>query len=74
MDGFSVRRFAYALAAVIVVLARPVMAYVQAVNAGQPVRIDALMVGAFVVAAALCAAATVIPLRIGLRKMESFEF
>ncbi|MEX2157356.1 MAG: hypothetical protein WD773_11020 [Gemmatimonadales bacterium] len=62
------------LAAVIVVLARPVMAYVQAVNAGQPVRIDALMVGAFVLAAALCAAATVIPLRIGLRKMESFEF
>jgi ABC-2 type transport system permease protein len=62
------------LAAVIVVLARPVMAYAQAVNAGQPVRIDALMVGAFVVAAELCAAATVIPLRIGLRKMETFEF
>jgi len=62
------------LAAVIVVLARPVMAYAQAVNAGQPVRIDALMVGAFVVAAALCAAATVIPLRIGLRRMETFEF
>jgi ABC-2 type transport system permease protein len=62
------------LAAVIVVLARPVMVYVQAVNAGQPVRIDATMVGAFVLAAALCAAATVIPLRIGLRKMESFEF
>ena len=62
------------LAAVIGALAGPVMAYVQAVNARQPVRIDAWMVGAFVVAAALCAAATVIPLRIGLRKMESFEF
>jgi ABC-2 type transport system permease protein len=62
------------LAVVIVVLARPVMVYVQAVNAGQPVRIDATMVAAFVVAAALCAAATVVPLRLALRKMETFEF
>jgi len=28
----------------------------------------------FGVAAALCAAATVVPLRLALRKMESFEF
>ena len=62
------------LAAVIVVLARPVMVYVQAVNAGRPVRIDATMIGAFGLAAALCAAATAIPLRLALRKMETFEF
>jgi len=48
--------------------------YVQAVNAGQPVHVDPYMVGAFTVAALVCAAATVIPLRVGLRKMESFEF
>ncbi|HEX9610940.1 MAG TPA: hypothetical protein VF978_03560 [Gemmatimonadales bacterium] len=62
------------LAAVIVVLARPVMVYLQAVNAGRPVRIDATMIGAFGLAAALCAAATAIPLRLALRKMETFEF
>ncbi|MGH7671422.1 MAG: putative ABC transporter permease subunit [Gemmatimonadales bacterium] len=62
------------LAVVIVVLARPVMVYVQAVNAGRPVRIDAPMVGAFGLAAALCTAATAIPLRLALRKMERFEF
>ncbi len=62
------------LAVVIVVLARPVMAYLQSVNAGRPVRVDAWMIGAFGLAAALCAAATVIPLRVGLKKMESFEF
>jgi ABC-2 type transport system permease protein len=62
------------LAAVIVVLAQPVMVYVQAVNAGRPVRINATMVGAFGLAAALCAAATAIPLRLALRKMETFEF
>src|SRR6266545_2752569 len=62
------------LALVIVILARPVMVYVQAVNAGQPVHVDPYMVGAFTVAALVCAAATVIPLRVGLRKMESFEF
>jgi ABC-2 type transport system permease protein len=62
------------LALVIVILARPVMVYVQAVNGGQPVHVDAYMIGAFIVAGLVCAAATVIPLRVGLRKMESFEF
>jgi hypothetical protein len=32
------------------------------------------MVGAFVLAAAVCIGATVIPLKIALRKMEEFEF
>jgi ABC-2 type transport system permease protein len=62
------------LAAVIVSLWQAVYAYVRAVYVGEPVVIDAWMIFWFVVAAALCAAATVIPLRVGLRKMESFEF
>jgi ABC-2 type transport system permease protein len=62
------------LAAVIWVLAIPVYAYVRAVNLGEPVRINGTMIGAFAVAAGLCAAATAIPLRIGLRKVERFEF
>jgi ABC-2 type transport system permease protein len=62
------------LGAVIVVLAGPVYRYLSAVNSGRPVTVDALTIGAFVLAAALCIAATVIPLQVGLRKMESFEF
>ncbi|MBI1967260.1 MAG: hypothetical protein HYS40_04670 [Gemmatimonadetes bacterium] len=62
------------LAVVIVVLARPVYVYMSTVNAGLPVRMDASMIAAFAAAATLCAAATVIPLRVGLKKMESFEF
>ena len=48
--------------------------YVHAVYEGRPVVVDAWMLCWFTVAAALCAAATVIPLRVGLKKMESFEF
>jgi ABC-2 type transport system permease protein len=62
------------LAFVIVALWQAVYAYVHAVYLGEPVVIDAWMIFWFVVAALLCAAATVIPLRVGLRKMESFEF
>ncbi|MGH7613658.1 MAG: putative ABC transporter permease subunit [Gemmatimonadales bacterium] len=62
------------LAAVIVVLSVPVSAYVRNAYDGLPTRIDAVTVAAFTAAAGLCAAATVIPLRIGLRRMESFEF
>jgi len=36
--------------------------------------VDAWMIFWFAVAAAICAAATAIPLRIGLRRMENFEF
>jgi ABC-2 type transport system permease protein len=62
------------LAGVIFLLAGPVYAYVRSANEGLPVRIDAWMIGAFTAAAALCAAATALPLWIGLKKMESFEF
>lgn len=62
------------LAAVIVSLWQAVHTYVRAVYDGRPVVVDAWMLFWFGVAAALCLAATVIPLRVGLRKMESFEF
>jgi ABC-2 type transport system permease protein len=62
------------LAAVIVSLWQAVHTYVRAVYDGQPVVIDVWMVLWFGVAAVLCILATVIPLRVGLKKMESFEF
>jgi ABC-2 type transport system permease protein len=62
------------LAAVIVVLRQAVYQYVRSVYMGQPVVVDAAMIGWFAVAAGLCAAATALPLWIGLRRMERFEF
>ncbi len=62
------------LAVVIVILSGPVYAHLRSVNQGLPVSMDGTMIAAFLVAAAICAAATAIPLRIGLKKMESFEF
>jgi ABC-2 type transport system permease protein len=62
------------LAAVIFFLWQAVHAYVRAVYDQQPVTIDAWMLGWFTAAAVICAAATVIPLRVGLKKMEGFEF
>jgi len=62
------------LAAVTLALWQAVYTYVRAVYDGRPVVVDAWMIGWFVVAAALCAAATAVPLRLALRKMETFEF
>ena len=62
------------LAAVVVSLWQAVHTYVRAVYDGQPVVVDGWMVLWFGVAAVLCILATVIPLRVGLKKMESFEF
>lgn len=62
------------LAAVTVSLWQAVYTYVRAVYDGAPLVIDRWMIGWFGVAAALCAAATVIPLRLALRKIETFEF
>ncbi len=62
------------LGAVIFVLWQAVYAYVRAVYEGQPVVVDGWMVLCFTAAAALCAAATAIPLWVGLRRMESYEF
>ncbi|PYP64563.1 MAG: hypothetical protein DMD37_02070 [Gemmatimonadetes bacterium] len=62
------------LGAVILALWQAVYTYVRAVYDGRPVVIDAWMIGGFTVVAAVCAAATVIPLKIGLKRMEQFEF
>ena len=62
------------LAAVIVVEAVPVYGYLQATYEGRPVRIDGTMVAAFAGVVAICGVATVVPLKVGLKKMEGFEF
>jgi ABC-2 type transport system permease protein len=62
------------LALVIVVEAVPVYTYVRAAYEGQPVPMNATMLGAFALVLVICAAATVVPLKVGLRKMEGFEF
>src|SRR6059036_2556145 len=62
------------LGAVIVVLWQAVYQYVRSVFLGQPVVVDGWMVLCFAVAALLCAAATAVPLWVGLKRMESFDF
>ena len=62
------------LGAVIFVLWQAVYQYVRSVYLGQPVVVDAWMIAWFAVAAAVCAAATAVPLWIGLRRIERFEF
>ncbi|HEY6159521.1 MAG TPA: hypothetical protein VIV88_18905 [Gemmatimonadales bacterium] len=62
------------LGGVIVALWQAVYAYVRAVYQGQPVVVDGWMISWFAVAAVLCTAATALPLWVGLRRMERFEF
>ncbi len=62
------------LGIVIFVLWQAVYQYVRSVFLGQPVVVDAWMIVWFAVAAALCAAATAVPLWVGLRRIERFEF
>ena len=62
------------LAAVIVVEAVPVSNYLRARFQGMPIPVNVWMVGAFVAVAAICLVATVVPLIVGLRRMEQFEF
>ncbi len=62
------------LAVVIVIESVPVYRYLSASFQGRPLEVTPLMLGAFGLAALVCLAATVIPLRIALRRMEAFEF
>ena len=62
------------LAVVIVIESVPVYRYLQASFNNQPIPASPIMFGSFALAAVVCLAATVIPLRIALRKMEEFEF
>ena len=62
------------LAVVIVIEAIPISGYLQASFVGEPISVTPAMIGAFVAVVIVCAMATVIPLRVGLRRMEQFEF
>jgi ABC-2 type transport system permease protein len=62
------------LAGVIVSLWQAVYQYVRAAYEGQPLIIDSWMFLWFAVAAALCATATIVPLRMARKKLETFEF
>ncbi len=62
------------LALVIVMEAIPVSNYVGAAYRGHPVPADAWMIAAFGAVAMICLAATIVPLRVALKKMEQFEF
>jgi ABC-2 type transport system permease protein len=62
------------LGLVIVIEAVPVYGYLRAAFRGLPIPVNAAMIGAFALVALVCGAATVVPLRIGLRRMEEFEF
>jgi len=62
------------LAAVLILLSRAVYTYVRAAWDGHVVGITLEMIVLFALAAALCTAATMLPLRMALRKMEAFEF
>ena len=62
------------VAGVIVLEAVPVYGYMKAVFRGEEVRITASMIAAFGGVFLLCTAATVVPLKIGLQRMEAFEF
>ena len=62
------------LAVVIVIESVPVYRYLSAAYQQQPLTVSPLMVGSFALAAAVCVAATIVPLKLALRRMEAFEF
>jgi len=62
------------VAAVIMLEAMPVVGYMNAAFRGESVQITTSMMLAFTGVLLLCITATVVPLKISLRKMEEFEF
>jgi ABC-2 type transport system permease protein len=62
------------LGVIIVAEARPVMLYLQAQQAGISLGITGDLVFGAAIVVAVCVAATIIPLRLGLRRMEEMEF
>ena len=62
------------LALVIVIESVPVYRYLRAAFNDEPLVISPLMIVAFLLVIGVCVAATVVPLRIALRKIEQFEF
>ncbi len=62
------------LTVIIVIESVPVYRYLHAAYEQRPVEVSPVMVGAFALAGVVCVAATVIPLHVALRKLESYEF
>jgi hypothetical protein len=62
------------LTVVIMIEAVPVYRYLRAGFRGEAMSVDATMVGAFAIVVLICVLATLIPLKVGLRRMEGFEF
>jgi len=62
------------LAVVIVIESVPMYGYLRAAFEHRPLEVSPVLVGAFALAGLVCVAATIIPLRLALRKMEEFEF
>jgi hypothetical protein len=62
------------LALVIVVEWAPVYGYLRAAFHHEPLAVSPVMVISFLVVIGVCVAATVVPLRIALRRIERFEF
>ena len=62
------------LAVVIVIESVPVYRYLRTAFTHEPLVVTPVMLIAFAAAGAVCVAATVVPLRIALSRMEAFEF
>jgi ABC-2 type transport system permease protein len=62
------------LVVVLMVESRPIMRYLRLQIAGRPAEFDPWLVGSLVLVVIICLTATIIPLRLGLKKMESMEF
>lgn len=62
------------LVLVLMIESRPVMRYLRAQMSGDPAMIDGWLVGSLVLVVVVCLTATIVPLRLGLKKMESMEF
>jgi len=62
------------LAVVIVIESVPVYGYLRAAFNEEPLHVSPAMLGAFALVIAVCVSATIIPLRIALKRIEQFEF
>jgi ABC-2 type transport system permease protein len=62
------------LAVVIVIESVPVYRYLRSAFDHEPLTVTPLMVGSFALAAAVCLAATIVPLKVALRRIEEYEF
>jgi ABC-2 type transport system permease protein len=62
------------LALIIVIEAVPVYTYLRAIFFEQPVKVNATMVGAFAAVVAICLGVMAVSLKVGLKRMEAYEF